>query len=259
MRPLVVIPTYNERKSLPLTLASLDRECPGITVLIVDDNSPDGTGRWAQKYAHDRPHIHVLHRKHKQGLGPAYLAGFRWALRQDFTHIIKMDADSSHRAEDLPRLLRAARDADVVIGSRWVPGGGVHNWPWYRILLSRGATSLTRISLGLPIRDATAGFRVYRAQVLRDIDFGEVTSQGYCFQIDMAWKAYRNGATVREVPILFIERTDGESKMSASIVAEALWRVCAWGVEHRLGKIRAVLDQKRRRPSSRKPPGRRNE
>lgn len=248
MRPIVIIPTYNERQALPITLASLARDCPGIEVLIVDDNSPDGTGRIAQAHADEGPDVHVLHRKRKQGLGPAYLDGFRWALDRGYSHIVKMDADSSHRSVDLPRLLEAAKDADVVIGSRWVYGGGVRNWPIHRILLSRGATALTRIALCLPIRDATAGFRVYRADALEKIDLGSVTSQGYCFQIDMAWKAYRNGANIREVPILFVERSEGQSKMSASIVAEALWRVCAWGIEERLRTI-AQWRTKKRRPS----------
>lgn len=241
MRPLVILPTYNEREALPLTLAALRSDCPDLDVLIVDDNSPDGTGQWAQEYAASDPRVRVMHREAKDGLGRAYIAGFRWALEGDYTHIVEMDADSSHRSVDLPSLLAAAPKADLVIGSRWVPGGAVENWPAHRLLLSRAATTYTRLALGLGVKDATAGFRVYTAQILRQLDLEAVNSHGYCFQIDMAWRVHKLGGTITEVPITFVERTEGQSKMTAGIVFEALWRVSTWGISHRLRQIVGLL------------------
>lgn len=241
MRTLVILPTYNEREALPITLRTLREDCPRADVLIVDDNSPDGTGRWAQEYSRGDEQVNVLHRQSKDGLGRAYIAGFHWGLERKYELIVEMDADSSHRSIDLPALLAAARDADLVIGSRWVPGGAVENWPLHRLALSRAATTYARVALGMGVRDATAGFRVYRAQTLRELDLDEVTSQGYCFQIDMAWRVHRAGGRIVEVPITFVERTEGQSKMSGKIVAEALWRVTAWGLEHRFRQLRRIL------------------
>lgn len=244
MRVLVIMPTYNEREALPLTLTALREDCPAADVLIVDDNSPDGTGEWARAYAEEDRQVHVLHRRGKDGLGRAYIAGFTWALARGYDRIVEMDADSSHRSLDLPALLDASTSADLVIGSRWVPGGAVENWPLRRMVLSRAATTYTRIAMGLPVKDATAGFRVYTAEVLRRLDLEGVNSQGYCFQIDMAWRVYRAGGVIAEVPITFVERTEGESKMSGNIVAEALWRVTAWGARYRFEQVAGRLRQK---------------
>ena len=244
MRVLVIMPTYNEREALPLTLRALREDCPAAEVLIVDDNSPDGTGEWARDYAAQDRNVHVLHREGKEGLGRAYIAGFEWALDRGYDRIVEMDADSSHRSLDLPALLEAATTADLVIGSRWVPGGAVENWPNHRVLLSRAATTYTRLAMGLPVKDATAGFRVYTAEVLRRLDLRRINSQGYCFQIDMAWRVYRAGGAITEVPITFIERTEGESKMSGHIVAEALWRVTAWGVRYRVEQLARIVRRK---------------
>jgi dolichol-phosphate mannosyltransferase len=182
--------------------------------------------------------VHVLHRPGKQGLGAAYLAGFHWGLANGYDVLVEMDADGSHQPEDLPRLLTALREADLVLGSRWVPGGEVVNWPVSRRLISRGGTTYARLVLGLPLRDATGGFRAFRRATLEGIDLETVSSQGYCFQIDLASRAIRRGWRVVEVPITFVEREYGASKMSRSIVVEALWRVTVWGVQQRLDGLR---------------------
>jgi len=232
MRAVVVVPTYNEREALPVTLARLRAAVPEAGVLVVDDGSPDGTGDLADKLAIDDTAVHVLHRARKLGLGQAYLAGFTWALARGYDVIVEMDADGSHRAEDLPRLLAALTTADLVLGSRWVPGGSVVNWPRHRQLLSRGGNTYTRIMLGLPLHDATGGFRAYRAPVLAGLDFDAIASQGYCFQVDMARRVLDAGGRVVEVPITFVEREQGTSKMSREIVIEALTRVTVWGAVH---------------------------
>jgi len=235
-RTLVVVPTYNELESIPGALARLAEHVPDAHVLVVDDGSPDGTGALVEKIAADDTgprEIHVLHRSGKQGLGTAYVAGFRWALERGYDVICEMDADGSHRAQDLPLLLAALDDADLVLGSRWVPGGSVVNWPKNREFLSRGANTYTRIMLGIPLRDATGGFRAYRADLLRRLPLGEVQSQGYCFQVDMSWRSVRAGARTREVPITFVERTAGASKMSRAIIVEALVSVTRWGIAER--------------------------
>lgn len=253
-RVLVVMPTYDERESLPRTLAGLRRHVPDADVLVVDDSSPDGTGELAEQLAAEdaaaigRTAIHVLHRTGKQGLGTAYVAGFRWALERGYDAVVEMDADGSHRAEDLPRLLDRVPEAELVIGSRWVRGGQVVNWPLHRQVLSRGANVYTWLALGLPVRDATAGFRVYRAATLAGLALDEVASHGYCFQIDMAWRVHRAGGRVVEVPITFVERAEGRSKMSRSIVAEALVRVTVWGAHERMRQLAGLL---RRRPTPR--------
>ncbi len=237
-RILVAVPTYNEAANLEPAVTRLRGTVPAADVLVVDDGSPDGTGAIADRLAAADRQVHVLHRAGKQGLGAAYLAAFRWALAEGYDVVVEMDADGSHRAEDLPRLLTALVHADLVLGSRWVPGGEVHNWPRSRLLLSRGGNSYTRLALGLPLRDATGGFRAFRATTLEKIDLDGVSSQGYCFQVDLAWRAVRQGLTVVEVPITFVERQQGHSKMSRAIVLEALWRVTAWGVADRLRRLR---------------------
>jgi dolichol-phosphate mannosyltransferase len=232
-RVLVVIPTYNEAANLEQVTARLRAAVPEVDVLVVDDSSPDGTGAIADRLAAADNSVHVLHRSEKAGLGAAYIAGFRWALSSGYDAVVEMDADGSHAPEELPRLLAALRDADLVIGSRWVPGGEVRNWPMPRLLLSRGASLYTRVLLRYPVRDATAGYRAYRRAVLEDLKLDEVASQGYCFQIDLGWKTWRTGFRVVEVPITFTEREVGQSKMSRAIVTEALWRVAVWGLTSR--------------------------
>ena len=244
MRALVIIPTYNERESLPLALERTRKAVPDADVLVADDNSPDGTGAVADEVAARDSRVHVLHRPGKQGLGRAYVAGFQWALERGYDLVVEMDADGSHRPEQLPDLLAraAAADApDLVIGSRWVPGGEVVNWPVHRELLSRGANTYVQLLLGLPVRDATAGFRVFRAPALAALPLEEIESQGYCFQVDMTWRVHRAGGRVAEVPISFVERAEGVSKMSRGIIAEALVRTTAWGVQHRARQLLGLL------------------
>ena len=242
-RVLVVVPTYDEAQTLPGTLARLRAAVPDADVLVVDDGSPDGTGDLAEAAAAQDPAVHVMHRSGKQGLGKAYVAGFTWGLDRGYDVLVEMDADGSHQPEELPALLSASDGPDapgLVIGSRWVPGGRVVNWPRHREVLSRGANTYTRLAIGMPVRDATAGFRAYRADVLRAIDLPDVQSQGYCFQVDMTWRAVQAGAVVREVPIRFVERSQGRSKMSNRIIVEALVRVTLWGIARRWGQLRAA-------------------
>jgi dolichol-phosphate mannosyltransferase len=239
---LVVIPTYNERESLPRLVERLRAAVPQAHLLVVDDGSPDGTGRLADELAAADSCVHVLHRTTKDGLGAAYVAGFRWALERDYGVVVEMDADGSHAPEDLPRLLTALADsglgADLVIGSRYVPGGRVVNWPRRRELLSRGGNLYSRLALGVRIKDITAGYRAYRRRVLEKLALDEIASQGYCFQVDLAWRTAQAGFRIAEVPITFTERELGSSKMSGAIVREALLRVTQWGVRHRLHQLR---------------------
>lgn len=237
MRTLVIIPTYTESESLPSLIKRLRRAVPAADVLVADDNSPDGTGDLADAIAESDSAVHVLHRPGKAGLGAAYLAGFAWGLARDYEVLVEMDADGSHRPEELPRLLDQIPPADVVLGSRWVTGGSVVNWPASRRLLSRGGSLYTRLALGIPTRDATGGFRAYRASALRALDLASVESNGYCFQIDLLWRALQRGLVVREVPITFVEREAGTSKMSGGIVREALLNVTRWGAGHRWRQI----------------------
>lgn len=234
-RVLVIVPTYNERENLPVITRRLRAALPDADLLIADDNSPDGTGQVADELAAQDDHVHVMHRPGKQGLGAAYIAGFRWGLERGYDILCEMDADGSHQPEELPKLLDAvtAGGADLAIGSRWVPGGKVVNWPWRRMVLSRGGNLYVRLVLGVPFRDATGGYRAYRMPVLDKIDIDSVVSQGYCFQVDLAWRAHRHGLRVVEVPITFTERQHGQSKMSSAIVREALWRVTLWGLQAR--------------------------
>jgi dolichol-phosphate mannosyltransferase len=215
----------------------LRRAVPDADVLIADDNSPDGTGLLADDLATRDSHIHVLHRAGKEGLGKAYLAGFAWGLERGYDVLVEMDADGSHRPEELPRLLAQMPHADVVLGSRWVPGGSVVNWPASRRLLSQGGSLYTRMALGIPTRDATGGYRAYRASALASLDLATVESNGYCFQIDLLWRALQRGLVVREVPITFVEREAGTSKMSNRIVREALLNVTRWGASHRWAQV----------------------
>jgi dolichol-phosphate mannosyltransferase len=234
---LVVIPTYNERDNLEPLLSRLHAAVPAAHALVVDDASPDGTGELADKLAAVDARVRVLHRAGKAGLGAAYLAGFAEALRDGYQVVVEMDADGSHAPEDLPALLAALDDADLVIGSRYVPGGRVVNWPTHRQWLSRGGNLYSRLALGVPIRDITGGYRAFRRQVLEELTGADVASQGYCFQVDMAWRAVQAGFRVREVPITFTERERGSSKMSQAIVAEALWRVTRWGAARLLNRV----------------------
>ncbi|GED08717.1 polyprenol monophosphomannose synthase [Cellulosimicrobium cellulans] len=249
-RVLVVVPTYDEALTLPGTLARLRAAVPGADVLVVDDASPDGTGDLADAAAAADPAVHVLHRAGKEGLGAAYVAGFGWGLDAGYDVLVEMDADGSHQPEQLPSLLAAlapagesgeGAGADLVIGSRWVPGGRVENWPWHREVLSRAGNVYVRVALGLGLGDATAGFRAYRADALRAVDLASVESHGYCFQVDMAWRVVRAGGRVVEVPITFVERTAGRSKMSRSIVSEALWKVTVWGARRRAAQLAGAV------------------
>ena len=232
----VVIPTYNERDNLEPIVGRLRTAVPAAHILVVDDGSPDGTGEIADKLAAEDPHLHVLHRAGKSGLGTAYIAGFTWGLEHGYGVLVEHDADGSHDPADLPKMLAALEDADLVIGSRYVPGGTVVNWPKSREVLSRGANVYVRMMLGIGVHDATAGFRAYRAATLRAIDLDQVESQGYCFQVDLTLRTAERGFRIREVPITFTERARGASKMSQSVVLEALWRVAQWGVAKRLGR-----------------------
>jgi dolichol-phosphate mannosyltransferase len=231
---VIVMPTYNERQNLESIAGRVRESVPDAHLLVVDDNSPDGTGDLADKLAEVDPRVHVMHRKEKAGLGRAYVAGFTWALDSGFGLIVEMDADGSHRPEDLPRLLDAIASADAVIGSRYVPGGAVVNWPKSREILSRGANVYNRLMLGVRIKDATGGFRVYRSETLRKIDLASIDSAGYCFQIDMTLRVLQAGLVLTEVPITFVERELGASKMSNAVIAEAFTRVAQWGIEARL-------------------------
>jgi dolichol-phosphate mannosyltransferase len=246
-RVLVIVPTYNEIENLERILERLQDSVPTAHALVVDDGSPDGTGELAEKLAARDPRVHVLRRAAKNGLGAAYIAGFRWALAQGYDVVVEMDADGSHAPEQLPQLLAALEDADLVLGSRYVPGGAVTDWPAHRLLLSRVGNRYTRWALRLPLTDATGGFRAARAELIDRLPFEDVASQGYCFQVDWAWRAVRAGARVTEVPITFAERELGRSKMSGSIVREALVRVTVWGLQDRLADW---LPGRVRRPGS---------
>ena len=237
-RVLVVLPTYNEVDNLEWIVDLLHAEVPEVDVLVVDDGSPDGTGELADRLAAAGDRVHVLHRRSKQGLGAAYLAGFRLALDRGYDVVAEMDADGSHQPAQLPDLLAALRGADLVIGSRWIPGGSVVNWPWRRRALSVAGNAYTRLLLGIPVQDATAGFRVFRRATLERLDLSGVRSQGYVFQADLAFRTLRAGLRVVEVPIEFVERVRGASKMTPRIAVESLLRITRWGLAVRLGRLR---------------------
>jgi dolichol-phosphate mannosyltransferase len=232
----MVIPTFNEVENLADVVARLRRCTPEVDVLVVDDSSPDGTGALADRLAAADRQVRVLHRPEKQGLGAAYGEGFRVALDAGYDLIGEMDADGSHQPEQLTLLLAAAADADLVIGSRWVPGGRVVNWPWHRRALSRGGNLYTRALLGMGVRDATAGFRVFRRGTLEAIDLDEVQSLGYVFQVELVYRTLEAGLRVREVPIEFVERVRGDSKMTPEVARESLVRITRWGLKQRFGR-----------------------
>ena len=232
-RVLVIVPTYEEVHNLASIVERLLAAVPAVHVLVVDDNSPDGTGALADRLMAQDRRVSVLHRAEKAGLGAAYVAGFRWAQERGYDVVVEMDADGSHAPEQLPRLLAALESADLVLGSRWVEGGRILNWPRSRELLSRGGNAYVRLVLGVPLQDATGGFRAYRREVLDALPLDDVASHGYCFQVDLAWRTTRAGYRVVEVPITFVERVRGDSKMSRAIVLEALWRVTWWGLRGR--------------------------
>ncbi|MRK01802.1 MULTISPECIES: polyprenol monophosphomannose synthase [Aeromicrobium] len=255
MRTLIIVPTYNESDNLELIVQRIHAEQPGVDILIADDGSPDGTGEIADRLAADDPRVHVMHRTSKQGLGSAYRAGFAWGLARDYDVLMEMDADGSHRPEDLAKILAASEaGADLVLGSRWVPGGGVVNWPWHRRLISRGGTLYAHLMLGIPIKDATGGFRAFRRSTLERLPLEDVASQGYCFQIDMARRVVAAGMSVQEVPITFVERERGQSKMSGAIVREALWRVTLWGLARAVPRsLRRDRQEPARTPDAKEP------
>lgn len=242
-RVVMVVPTYNEADNLAWIVGRVRAAVPDADLLVVDDGSPDGTGDVAEELAAEDPHVCVVHRTAKEGLGAAYLHGFRVALERGYDVIGEMDADGSHQPEQLPRLLDALQEADLVLGSRWVPGGSVVNWPWPRRALSRGGNLYTRLLLGIPVRDATGGFRLFRRATLEKLDLDAVRSVGYCFQADLAWRTVEAGLTVVEVPIEFIERERGESKMSPDIAVESLRRITRWGLAERGRQARDVVSK----------------
>jgi len=221
---LIVLPTYNERKNLEAMIHAISQYLVA-DILVVDDNSPDGTGQVADELHAKRAEIHVLHRKAKEGLGPAYIAGFQWALARDYDLVIEMDCDFSHPPWDLPRLVHGSAKADLVIGSRYIPGGGTENWDGRRRLVSRLGNRYVQLFLGSDIRDWTGGFRCYRRELLGKIDLKNVRAKGYVFQVEMAWQASRLGAKIRELPIRFCDRVEGQSKLSWQTIAEALIEV----------------------------------
>ncbi len=256
---LVVVPTYDEAPNLLPLLARIACAVPGAHVLVVDDASPDGTGALADEAAAADRRVHVLHRAGKEGLGAAYRAGFAWALARDYAVVVEMDADGSHAPEQLPSLLarldgagsaadgRSRADSPgLVLGSRWVPGGSVVDWPRWREALSRGANVYARALLRLPVHDATGGFRAYRRATLAAIDLDDVTSAGYCFQVDLVRRVHAGGTQIAEVPIRFVERTAGRSKMDRRVVVEALWRIGAWGAADMADAARAGVRRLRR-------------
>ncbi|HEY6665705.1 MAG TPA: polyprenol monophosphomannose synthase [Propionibacteriaceae bacterium] len=242
---LVIIPTYNESENITRIVGRTRKAVPDAHILVADDNSPDGTGKLADEIAASDDHVHVMHRLGKEGLGAAYLAGFEWGLNAGYDVLVEMDADGSHQPEQLPQLLDALSEADLVLGSRWVKGGEVLNWPKSREILSRGGNLWTRLALGIPLRDATGGYRVFRRKTLLGLGLDNVASAGYCFQVDLAWRALKAGFKVVEVPITFIEREYGDSKMSQKIVIEALVLTTLWGIGHRAQQLRALVTKRK--------------
>lgn len=237
-RALVIIPTYNEATNIVQIVPRVLEQDPRLEVLIVDDNSPDGTGALADQLAEENPRVHVLHREGKKGLGKAYLAGFRWALASDYTYVFEMDADHSHDPKHLPGFLVAIQAADLVLGSRYLNRRAtVVNWPMSRLLLSYGANIYARWVTGLKLYDATGGFKCFRRGVLEAIDLEAVRSNGYSFQIEMSFRAWRKGFRIKEIPIVFVDRADGTSKMSGAIVREAIWMVWRLRLQALLGRL----------------------
>ena len=236
-RALVVVPTYNESANLPLIVPEILAQDARLHVLVVDDNSPDGTGELADRLAAADPRVQVLHRPGKGGLGKAYLAGFRWALERDYELVFEMDADFSHDPKFLGKFLQAVEAADLVIGSRYKTGVNVINWPISRLLLSLGANQYARWITGLPIMDSTGGFKCFRRRVLEAIDFERVRSNGYAFQIEMSFRAWKKGFRLVEIPIVFTDRVEGQSKMNKRIVREAIWMVWWLRLKSMVGRL----------------------
>ncbi len=226
-----MMPTFNEIETLEHSVAQLFEHNTNVELLVIDDNSPDGTGNLAEQLGRENQKIHVMHREQKQGLGKAYLAGIQWGLAQGFDYLVQMDADGSHRAVDLPALLTKANLTGLVIGSRWIPGGEVHNWPWYRKAISRFGNFYAARMLGSAIGDLTAGFRVYGRDLLLELPLGQVAAQGYGFQVEMTKNVIALRRPITEVPIHFVERENGTSKMTIDIVLEAFTLATKWGIE----------------------------
>ena len=235
-RALVIVPTFNEADSIAAVVQRLFDSSAEVDMLVVDDDSPDGTAMVVTGLQQEHDRLHLIERPGRAGLASAYLEGFRWAFERDYDVVIEMDADLSHDPKDVPRLLKALEGADAVLGSRYVPGGEVRNWPWFRRALSRAGNSYARLCLGFHIRDATSGFRAYRADALRSIELGSIRSEGYAFQVEMVRRLWRQRLRVKEIPIAFIDRQSGKSKMSRRIVFEALALVTIWGLRDRLGR-----------------------
>ncbi|MBF0807864.1 polyprenol monophosphomannose synthase [Rothia nasimurium] len=242
MRVLTVIPTYNEKENLPVVVERLRAAVPDCDILVVDDNSPDGTGQLADSMAAEDSHINVLHRTVKDGLGGAYLAGFDWGLEAGYDVLVEMDADCSHQPEQLPLLLQAIEGgADLAIGSRYVPGGKTKNWPLHRQILSRGANLYTRLILGTKVKDITAGYRAYRREALQKLNLEGIDSKGYVFQVDLAWRSEQAGLRIVEVPITFVEREIGSSKMDGNIIVDSMTKVTRWGLSARAERVRSLI------------------
>lgn len=222
---LIIVPTYNEGENLPRLMDAIFEVCPAVNLLVVDDGSPDGTGAMADKRAAEDDRVHVLHREGKLGLGTAYIAGFKWALARDYRFVFEMDADFSHQPKYLPAFLEAAQRADLVLGCRYIPGGGTVDWTPMRKLISQGGNLYARVALGLPYKDLTGGFKCFRREVLEAIDLDAVASVGYAFQIELTYRAHKRGFRIEQVPIIFPDRQAGESKMSGNIVTEAMVNV----------------------------------
>ncbi len=225
LKPLICMPTYNEKENLPKILPAIFEHVPDVHVLVIDDQSPDGTGELADKIASEDERVHVLHRTKKEGLGPAYIAGFRWAIEHGYETILEMDADFSHQPQYLPEMIEQTRTYDVVVGSRYIAGGGTSDWGLMRRVISRGGGMYARTILGVDVQDLTAGFIAWRKNVLEGIDFSDVEASGYVFQIEMKYRAFKRGYRILEVPIVFPDRQEGDSKMTPDIALEALWRV----------------------------------
>ncbi len=249
-RVLVIIPTYNEAENIRLIAERVRRAVPSVDILVADDDSPDGTGLIADELAAADDHIFVLHRPGKDGLGAAYVAGFAWAKDKGYDAVVEMDADGSHAPEELSTILDTLRTNDVVMGTRYVPGGSVHNWPLHRLVLSRGGNLYIRMALGMPFKDATGGYRAYKMAVLDKIDVASVASQGYSFQVELAWRAFKGGFRLVEVPITFTERERGDSKMSSNVFREQLLRVTVWGVQARRDTLMSKLGRRPRQGSA---------
>lgn len=224
-KALIIIPTYNEIENVRAIAAAVIAVCPDLHILFVDDNSPDGTGKVANELAGGDSRVHTLHQQDKRGLGRAYLAGFKWALSRDYTHVFEMDADFSHNPSDIPKFITAAKNADLVLGSRYINGIRIINWPLSRLILSQGAGTYVRFITGMPFSDPTGGYKCFRREVLEAIDMENIKSNGYSFQIEMTYTAWKLGFRVVEVPIVFEDRRSGHSKMNSNIIREALWMV----------------------------------